>query len=125
MGAILTLFMYLLGILWIVIGALLIFAPELIKTKVIDVCVKKLSPTVKALIALVFGVILLLAASQNRHTLFVIVLGLLGIVKGVMFIVAKEKMDKITDWWLKANNNIYRISGIFTILIGSIVLIGI
>ena len=125
MGGILVLLLYLLGIFWIVMGTLLVFVPKLLKRKLFvklqNIPLKKIGS-----VPLIIGVLLVLAASHNRYTAFVVILGLLAIAKGIGCIVATEKMQKIQDWWLnKASNNIYRILGIVIILIGSIVLTGI
>ena len=125
MGGILVLLLYLLGIFWIVMGTLLVFVPKLLKRKLFvklqNIPLKKIGS-----VPLIIGVLLVLAASHNRYTAFVVILGLLAIAKGIGCIVATEKMQKMQDWWLnKASNNIYRILGIVIILIGSIVLTGI
>ena len=125
MGGILVLLLYLLGIFWIVMGTLLVFVPKLLKRKLFvklqNIPLKKIGS-----VPLIIGVLLVLAASHNRYTAFVVILGLLAIAKGIGCIVATEKMQKIQDWWLnKASNNVYRILGIVIILIGSIVLTGI
>ena len=119
------LILYLVGILYTVLGALLVFAPDMLKKKLFDK-MKKI-PLKKLCIApIVVGILLLLAASSHRNTFFIVILGLLGVAKGVFFVVATEKDEKVNDWWFnKAKNNIYRIFGVIVILIGSIVLMGI
>lgn len=118
-------FLYLFGIFLIVIGALSVFATDLIRRKFFNKLlqitdIKKYGP-----LPIAVGVLLSFSAPYDRYMFFVLCLGILSIVKGIMLIVATEKMEKIKNWWLKATNNVYRIYGIAVIIIGSVVLMGI
>ncbi|MBL7156940.1 MAG: hypothetical protein ISS92_02130 [Candidatus Omnitrophica bacterium] len=117
-------FLYLIGIFWIVMGTLVVFATELAKDKFLLKLLnikdlKKFAP-----IPILVGILLLLSAFYSRYAFLIILLGLLAITKGVLFIVATEKVNKMRDWWLKANDNAYRVWGVVMIILGSIVLIG-
>ena len=125
MGKLLVLFMYLIGIAWIAVGALLVFATELTRKKFCTRILqkanfKKLSP-----IPLICGVLFLMAASYSRHTIFIVLLGILALTKGIIMIVATEKMGKMAAWWLNAPKTMYKVWGVILIILGSIVLIGI
>ncbi len=124
MAGSLIMLMRLVAIIWIAIGTLLIFAPEILRKKLFaklkNAPLKKLSA-----IPIVIGVLLLLAAQYNEYSLVVILLGLLAIIKGIYGIVATEKMEKIQDWWISAKKKVYRICGIIIIILGFIVLSGI
>ncbi|OGW74913.1 MAG: hypothetical protein A2Z72_00060 [Omnitrophica bacterium RBG_13_46_9] len=119
-----TWFLYLIGIFWVITGALLAFTPEVAKNKFL----KKLknAPLKKlGVVPIIAGILLLISASYNRYRLLIILFGLLAILKGALCIAATDKMEKMRDWWFKASNGIYRIWGTVMIIIGSIVLIGI
>ena len=124
MDSLLVIFLYLIGIFWIVLGALLVFAPDVAKNKFLNkfknAPLKKLS-----ILPLAAGILLILSASYNRYAFFITILGLLGIIKGISFIAAPQKMQKVIDWWFKAGSGISRVWGIVIIIIGSIVLMGI
>ena len=120
-----VLFLFVISVFWIIIGTLLIFVPDLVKTKFCEKFIAKANLKKLSLLPIIVGVLLILSSSQNNYTVFVTLLGLLGIVKGVMFLVAEEKMTKMMDWWMKSNNTIARIWGVVTITIGAIVLMGI
>jgi uncharacterized membrane protein HdeD (DUF308 family) len=124
MGGLLRLLMQLIGIAWIIVGTVMIFAPEVLRDSVLrkvkDVPIKPLS-----IIPGVAGILLLLAARYNRHTFFIVLLGILAIVKGVLGFTATEKLLEITKWWIKLDINIYRAVGVVIIIIGSVVLMGI
>ena len=124
MAGLLRLFMRLFAILWVAMGTLMIFAPEVLRKKLFsklkELPLKKLGIT-----PLVIGVLLLLAAFYNNYRLFITLLGLLSIAKGLYCIFATEKMAKIMDWWLGAKKKVYRVYGIVVIVLGFIILSGI
>lgn len=125
MAGLLTLLLYIFGILYIILGTLMLFVPDIVKKQMIaklkKIPIKKLS-----IIPLIVGVLLLLASAYNRYWLVVVILGILALAKGIMGIVATEKMEKMHDWFIeKADKNVYRICGVIVIILGSIVLIGI
>ena len=124
MAGLLKLFMRLLAILWVAMGTLMIFAPEVLRKKLFAK-LKELPLKKVGIIPLVIGILLLLAAIYKRYHLFIVLLGLLSIAKGIYCIVATEKMAKMQDWWLGAKKKVYRIFGIVIIILGFIVLSGI
>lgn len=124
MAGLLRLFMRLLAILWVAMGTLMIFAPEILRKKLFAK-IKELPLKKVGIVPIVIGVLLLLAALYNTYRLFIVVLGLLSIAKGIYCIVATEKMAKMQDWWLGAKKKVYRIYGIVVIILGFIILSGI
>ena len=124
MGTLLRIFLNFFGIIRIAFGTLMIFVPGIVRKNILsklkDVPFKKLSA-----IPLVIGVLFLLSASYCRYRLFIIALGILSLIKGISLIVFTKKMEKLTDRFTKANDNIYRALGIVYIIIGAIVLKGI
>ena len=119
------LFLYLISIFWIIIGVLSVFATDLVRNKFFNKLLKNKDMKKLAPIPIVIGILLFLSASANNHAIIVILIGILAIGKGVMLIVAEEKMQKLTDWWLKSKDSAYKIYGVVIILLGSIVLMGI
>lgn len=125
MDGILRLFLYLIGIVWVIVGSLLVFATDLFRNKIKKIVAKADYKKMSA-IPFAIGILLLLSAKINLYTTLVTLLGLLAIIKGIFCILSTEKMKKISDWWLnKANKNVLRAWGIIIIIIGSIVLMGI
>ena len=124
MGGLLRIFLYLLGIFWVALGSLMVFVPELLKTNVFaklkEIPLKKFSA-----VPIAISILLFLPASYSRFKLFIVVLGILSLIKGILFIVATEKMQKITDKFVKMKSIMYRISGVAIIILGSIILMGI
>jgi uncharacterized protein YjeT (DUF2065 family) len=124
MAGLLRLFMRLLAILWVAIGTLMIFAPEVLRKKLFAK-IKELPLKKVGIVPIVIGVLLLLAALYNTYRFLIVILGLLSIAKGIYCIVATEKMAKMQDWWLGAKKKVYRVYGIVVIVLGFIILSGI
>ena len=124
MGFICKVFLYVLSVMWIVAGTLMIFAPEMLRKKVFvkikDMPIKKMG-----IIPLILGIFIIISAQFNRHTFFVVILGVIGLAKGIVSIAATDKAMKWFDKWVNAGMNAYRIMGIIAIIIGSIVLMGV
>lgn len=125
MGSILTGFLYVYSIFVIVVGVLSVFATDLIKrtffNKILQINdLKKFSP-----LAIIVGLLFLMAIPYNRQPLILLLLGILSIIKGITMIVAPEKMDKMKAWFLKASDNVYRVWGAVMIVMGSVILMGI
>ena len=119
------LFLYIISIFWVIIGVLMVFATDMARKKVMNKFLeisdlKKFSP-----IPIAIGVLLLLAARYNSYAPFVVIMGVLAIAKGVIMIVATEKMEKIIEWSKKAKDNAYKVWGVAVIILGSIILMGI
>lgn len=125
MELLLRFLMYLVGILWIIVGALMVFATDMIKKKFIEVFLPKMNMKKLGYVPITIGVLLILASQYNRHAILVVLLGLVAILKGILCIIKTDMMESLRDKWVKAENNVYRIFGAITILIGSIVLMGI
>jgi len=124
MGFICKVFLYVLSVMWIVAGTLMIFAPEMLRKKVF-VKIKNMPIKKMGIIPLIFGIFIIISAQFNRHTFFVVILGIIGIAKGIVSIAATDKAMKWFDKWTNAGMNAYRITGVIAIIIGSIVLMGV
>jgi len=125
MDKLLFILLYLFGIIYIVLGGLSIFATDLARKKIFNKCFqikdwKKFAP-----IPIIVGILLILAASYNRYMIFILIIGILGIVKGIMMLVATDKIQTMVDWWMKAKDNVYRAWGVAMIILGSFILMGI
>ena len=124
MGGLLRIFLYLLGILWVAMGSLMVFVPDLLKTNVFaklkGIPLKKCSA-----IPIIISILLFLSASYSRFRLFIVILGILILVKGILFIVATDKMQQFMNKFVKMKSIMCRILGVVIIILGSIVLMGI
>jgi len=125
MDSLLTGFLYLMGIFFIIIGALSVFATDMARRKFFNKLLQNADLKKYAPLSVVIGIVFLLSIPHNRRPFFILLLGVLSILKGIGLIVATEKMLKIKDWWLKANDTAYRIWGVVVIIMGSVILMGI
>ena len=120
-----SLFLLLIGIFWVVIGTLCIFAPNLIKKKFFS---KFLSMDFKkwSVVPIIAGVLFLLASRSSSNPILIVILGILGIAKGVYAILtAPEKIKKQIDWWLNVKPNVFKAYGVVILILGVLVLISI
>ena len=70
-------------------------------------------------LALLIGIIFLLAASQCRWRGFIIVFGILSLVKAVcLFVFGQEKLVSFMDWWAKRPIAFLRGYAVFAIALG-------
>jgi uncharacterized protein YjeT (DUF2065 family) len=75
-------------------------------------------------VAGVFGVLLIIAAFASTHPFIVFILGLLAVAKGVfLFFNPKNLTEKVIFWWTqKAPDQVYRLSGIIMIVLGTAII---
>ena len=103
----------------------MVFATEMIRNKFLNKILKSKDLKKLSIAPIVIGILLFLSVQANAFRLYVIILGILAVIKGIVGIVATEKMHKVTHWWIKASNNVYRVWGIALIIMGSVLLMGI
>ncbi|MFH1753001.1 MAG: hypothetical protein ABH875_02350 [Candidatus Omnitrophota bacterium] len=114
-----------LAVLWIIIGALLVVLTDAMRQICRNFLNKKnLNLRVLAVISFVVGALLILGSSEVNKPWVLILLGLMGIAKGLFFTFAPKKtvMDFI-HWWLNAPNKMLRIWGVFAFCIGIVFLL--
>ena len=117
------LILILLSILWIVAGVLLFILTDAMR----QICrnllkIKNLKPF--SVLAIIAGIVFIMASSLVSVPWVAILLGLLAIAKGLFFIFAPQKKVKaFFDWWLNASNGIYRSWGIMAFLLGVLILL--
>ena len=110
------------SLLWIMGGALIVLNTEMVRRQFFDkfkmTSPKKLSP-----IPIIVGGLLILSAPASSQDLVIFILGVLAVIKGILFIMApQDKVKKFIDWWLSGTNQLYKGIGIFMILLGVFVL---
>ena len=70
-------------------------------------------------LALLIGIIFLLAAAQCRWRGLIVAFGILSAVKGIwLFVISQEKAISMLDWWAKRPITFLRVHAIFAIAIG-------
>lgn len=70
-------------------------------------------------LALLIGIIFLLAAAQCRWRGFIVAFGILSVAKGIwLFVISQEKVISILEWWVKRPIAFLRGHAVCAIIIG-------
>ena len=116
-------FLFVIALFYVMFGTLTLFATGhareqyISKFKIGDP--RKWSP-----LPLVAGILFLLAASSSSQPTFIIVLGLLSLVKGLVFMFApQDKVKKMIDWWLEGSDQKFKIWAGVAIALGIAILV--
>jgi len=115
--------LYIISLLWIGVGSSIILYTQqgrvLLKKVLRGVDLGLLS-----IVPITIGVLLIVSAYYSAAFWTIIVLGILAIGKGCLFIFNPGKAaDKIMTWFLdEGSDNMYRLAGIFAIILGTALL---
>jgi uncharacterized protein YjeT (DUF2065 family) len=116
-------FLYAFSLIWISSGAgLIIYTREsksMIKRFVMD-----LDRRILSALPAIFGVFLIIAASESRHSWFIRLIGILAVLKGgFIFWNPQNLYDKTVDWYLNSvSDQTFRFFGIITLILGTVIL---
>jgi uncharacterized protein YjeT (DUF2065 family) len=116
--------LYILAILWIVVGTFLVLYTESTKGVFEKVFLTDHFRWL-AVLPLVFGILLVVGAfSQKEMFWLVFILGVLGILKGVLLIIGPSaQIKKYLDWWFhKASDRTIRLNGLISVILGTAIL---
>jgi len=75
-------------------------------------------------LAILVGILLLFSAMLTLHRWFVVALGLLAIVKGLLLILDPKNMaERIVSWYANAASDRWiRVNGILLLILGTVIL---
>jgi uncharacterized protein YjeT (DUF2065 family) len=110
------------SLVWIASGVCLVLYTTACR-KVLAALLENLNAQILGALALVVGVLLLLAATASQNFWFVVLLAGLAAAKGVLlFINPRGFFAKIRRWYLKeADDQTYRMAGIILLVLGTAV----
>ena len=112
----------LLGVFIIVFGLTYLYNPNIMKNY-IEFWKAKKRIYIGAVLSLLISVILLLAASRCRVSWFIILFGLLGLIKGVvLFAVKQEKVASWLEWWTGRPVIFLRLHAVIAVIMGILLL---
>ena len=112
----------LLAIVVMVFGVIYLLKPNIIKPYMAFWTIGK-RIYMGAILSLVIGIILLLAASQCAVTWFIAAFGILGIIKGiVLFVLGPEKTISMLKWWEEKPVAFLRLHALVAIIIGALLI---
>ena len=116
-------FLYAFSFIWISFGAgLIIYTRE--SKNVIKSFVSNLDRRILSALPAIFGVFLIIAASESRHSWFIRLIGILAVLKGgFIFWNPQSLYDKTVDWYLNSlSDQTFRFFGIITLILGTVIL---
>jgi uncharacterized protein YjeT (DUF2065 family) len=110
------------GLIWVIGGTLMLFAVRVVREEYFSRFniedPRKWSP-----LPLAGGILFLLAASSSSRVTFIVILGLLSLLKGLVFLFGpREKVKGMIDWWFKASDKTYRVWGVVVMGLGIAIL---
>ena len=116
-------YLFVVGLIWVMAGTLMLFATRVMredfcsKLKVTDP--RKLSP-----VAIADGVLFLLSASSSSQVTFIVVLGLLSLLKGLVFLFGpREKVKGMIDWWFATSDKAHKVWAVVVMGLGIAILV--
>jgi len=76
-----------------------------------------------SILPVAFGVLLIFSAYKSEAFLFFFILGILGIIKGLLFIFNPKKIvDSLLTWWFeKTTEQVIRLWGLLMVIVGTAV----
>lgn len=113
---------YLLGFLWIAAGTTAILYTDKYKASIKGV-LSRIERTWLALVPAVIGLLLILAASSTSHRGFILLIGVLGVAKGVLIYFNPAGIYETSKNWLDTlSDQGYRLVGIIALVLGTVVI---
>ncbi|TSA56682.1 MAG: hypothetical protein D4R45_00430 [Planctomycetaceae bacterium] len=112
------------SILWIVEATFLIIYTEGTR-KFMEKAVIKMNVKVMAILALLFGLIFIVAAFYIKDMFWLaFILGMIAIMKGVyLFVAPPTQVKALLEWWFhKASGETIRVMGLIAIILGTAIL---
>lgn len=113
-------FLWIISVLWIIFGISALISPAGLKKFYTGLIkpVKRLS-----ILPLTAGLLFFWAAPASSLGWFIRLLGVMGLIKGLFFLLCPISMLKATlNWWLNASSKTYRLYGILVLLMAGLVI---
>lgn len=116
------LIIWLIGLAWVVMGVGSVLAPHRTKNMVQKyIGTKKIQ--VWAVIILLMGILLVVGSFKARVHLYVLILGFLALLKGILLFIKPEMAQRLIGWWLNQSERAYQIWGLVVYTLGLFLLI--
>jgi len=114
--------LYIISFLWVAAGVCYILYTEETRAFIKQLLIE-LDRRVLAVIALVSSLLVLYAAPAATNSWFIVLLGLMGILKGGVFLANPQNIFETTrDWYLnRVTDRTYRFFGIVMLVVGTAV----
>ena len=115
-----ALILYIISVLWLSLGVCIILYTDetrgILKTVIAQADLRLL-----AVLPLIFGLLLVVAAPASHYPWFVRLLGICGLVKGVFFFANPENLcGRLNTWFLDTlSDRTYRLWGIIVVILAT------
>jgi len=116
-------FLYAFSLIWISFGAgFIIYTRE--TKRMINSFVTSLDRRILSAFPAVFGIFLIISASESRHSWFIRLIGIIALLKGgFIFWNPQNLYDDTIDWYLNSvSDQTFRFFGIVTLILGTVIL---
>jgi len=116
-------FLYAFSLIWISFGAgIIIYTRE--SKSMIKSFVTNLDRRFLSVLPTIFGVFLIIAATESRHSWFIRLIGILAVLKGgFIFWNPQNLYNKTVDWYLNSLfDQTFRFFGIIILILGTVIL---
>jgi len=115
-------FLFAMAVFWVMFGTLMVFATKVTRENYCN-RLKTKDPRMLSPAVIVVGVLLLLSASSSSQVTFIVILGLLCLLKGLLLLFGpRQKVKKVTDWWFNATDKTHKGWGAVLMVLGIAVL---
>jgi uncharacterized protein YjeT (DUF2065 family) len=116
-------FLFFIALVYVMFGTLALFATRFTRDQYIS-RLKIDDPRKWSPLPLVAGILFLLSASASSQVTFIVVLGLLALLKGLVFLFGpREKVKRMIEWWLQGSDKAYRVYAVVAMGLGVVILI--
>lgn len=107
------------GILYIVFGAYAVLYTETCRRWVSRIWTDS-NMKLLAVVAGVLGLLLILAAAQSRNSWFMVLMGVLGVAKCLLFLFGPANLrENLIRWFLDTSDQTWRLYGIIGLVLGT------
>ena len=114
-----SLILVIVGAFILLIGAIVLIAPGKMR-QMLSALVEKDRFLIAAVFRIVVGVLFLIAAQSTRAPMFVTVVGVIMIMRGVMIpLLGKARLKALVAWFLLKGNSVIRVWGIMAAAFGA------
>jgi len=116
-------FLYVVSIVFVVIGAVLILYTDSFRTWLGSVLDKR-SIRPLGVIPLIFGILMIISAAWSEVFWLILILGVLILAKGIYLVFgSREHIDRATAWWFgNASDRLHRFCGLILVILGATIL---
>lgn len=116
-------FLVVVGVFWVIVGTLTVFSTDFIRKKFFSKF-KNMDYKKWAYLPVAMGILFLISVPASRARIYISILGILALIKGFYALLGpQDKIKKLINWWMNANNSMYKLWGVVIIILGVLVLI--